>query len=182
MNVLVLNGSIHGAERNCGVVISQLPSLLPEDKFEIVNLYQQLLTLELREKVLKADALLIITGTYWDSWGSPLQKFLEDFSDLEADPLVVGKPVGIIVMHHSVGGKGILSRLQGVLSSIGFLIPPMSGVVLAKYVNGQDADTWTSSDLTTILANLKKAASINIVWDFWKVGGADFDKVWFNIE
>ena len=77
----------------------------------------------------KSQGFVFVTGTYWDSWGSPLQKFLENVTDLEGSPAFLGKPAIVMVLNHSVGGKGVLSRLQGVLSTLGCLIPPMSGIV-----------------------------------------------------
>jgi len=39
----------------------------------------------LRERMLMAVAFVFATGTYWDSWGSPMQRFLEQSTDLEAN-------------------------------------------------------------------------------------------------
>lgn len=78
----------------------------------------------------RASGFVFVTGTYWDGWSSHLQRFLEEATPSEASPLWLGKPAAVWVTAHSVGGKGVLSRLTGVLSSFGCAIPPMSGLVV----------------------------------------------------
>lgn len=67
----------------------------------------------------EASGFVFVTGTYWDGWSSHLQRFLEEATHTEATSLWLGKPASVWVTAHSVGGKGVLSRLQGVLSSSG---------------------------------------------------------------
>ena len=85
---------------------------------QIEDMHEQQINLEAALKM--AEAVLFVTGTYWDSWGSPLQKFLEDHAYLETSPVLMGKPAGAIVLQHFCGGKAVLSRLQGVLSTWDF--------------------------------------------------------------
>ena len=134
-NILILNGSSSGANGNCNELIksvlhrAQALDLPIRLNFEVIHLAQSGRVSIVKRQIKKADAFIFVTGTYWDSWGSPLQKFLEDVTDLEGTSAFLGKPSFVFVLNHSVGGKGLLSRLQGVLSTLGCLVPPMSGWV-----------------------------------------------------
>lgn len=185
MDILILNGSIHGESGNCGLLIRELRRNHKEVRFIIVNLAKTSFGPGLVKKLTKADAVLCVTGTYWDSWGSPLQKFLEDATDLEARPEILGKPLGVCVLMHSVGGKSVLSRLQGVFSTMGFLIPPMSGMAYSlsgqlalKSKNVHAKDFWCLDDLDVIVENLKLAAKAKITWQAWPVDRKNFRKKW----
>lgn len=81
-----------------------------------------------------ASGFVFSTGTYWDSWSSHLQRFLEEATPSETSTLWLGKPAAVLVTEHSVGGKGVVSRLQGVLCTLGCSLPPTSGVVISKIV------------------------------------------------
>lgn len=174
--LLVINGSIAGSKKNCGLVSDLIPKLTNMD-VSIVHLSDNPNQNELNDSILKADALLLMTGTYWDSCGSPLQKFLEDFSHLDGNPDIIGKPVGVIVLHHEVGGKSVLSRLQGVLSSMGFLLPPMTGVVLAR-ATFADKDSYWFEDMDVVLSNLEKASEMKVSWSYWPVETDGYDGIW----
>lgn len=185
MRILILNGSIHGASGNSGVIVQRLKKNHPDVRWDLVNLKQTSYGKGLVGKLNKADAVLIVTGTYWDSWGSPLQRFLEEATALEADPSIVGKPAGACVLMHSVGGKEVLSRLQGVLSTMGFLIPPMSGI--AYSFSGQLSaqrhkksvqDFWLLDDLDIVIENLKTASKQKFSWTAWAVDRKNFRDKW----
>src|SRR5437868_9277792 len=103
MQILILNGSIHGNTGNCGILIRELQKKHPQIQWDVVHLAKSEFSQRLVKKIKEADALLCLTGTYWDSRGSPLQKFLEDATDLEARPEILGKPAGVCVLMHSVG-------------------------------------------------------------------------------
>lgn len=203
MNILILNGSPSGNSGNCGEIIKLLKRPLKgksvrtgktaipdrsELHWETVHLAHVSYNSRLIKKIETADAFLFITGTYWDSWGSPMQKFLEEATGLEADPRVVGKPAGVIVLKHSVGGKGVLSRLQGVLSSFGFLLPPFSGMTLSLASqlatsttakrNQHADDFWGMDDIDVIIENLQLAAKQPTTWKVWPVDRKNFRKTW----
>lgn len=185
MHILILNGSIHGDSGNCGVLIHQLRRRHKEIQWGLVNLKKVSYGPGLIKKIKHADALLCTSGTYWDSWGSPLQKFLEEATDLEARPEILGKPMGVCVLMHSVGGKGVLSRLQGVFSTMGFLIPPMSGMTYSlsgqlamKSKNAHAKDFWGMEDLDIIVENLKLASQSQVAWQAWPVDRKNFRKTW----
>lgn len=185
MQILILNGSIHGASGNCGLLIQELRKTRKDIKWDLVNLTKTKFGAGLLRKITKADAILCLTGTYWDSWGSPLQKFLEDATDIEGREDILGKAMGVCVLMHSVGGKAILSRLQGVFSTMGFLIPPMSGMAYSlsgqlalKSKNQHAKDFWCLEDLDVIVDNLVLATQTPIAWKTWPVDRKNFRKRW----
>jgi flavodoxin len=182
MKLLIIEGGIHGRTKNCGEIIKAITVLSPFEETEVVYLSEKM---PLERDLCAADAYLLITGTYWDSCGSPMQKFIEDFTHLEADPRIAGKPVGVITLCHFVGGKSVLSRLQGVFSCMGFLIPPMSGVVLERdSINSDcsDDDSWGLSDIDIVLKNIHVAATHPAPYVMWKVNRGDFEKLWVDLE
>lgn len=133
-----------------------------------------------------ADAFVIATGTHWDGWSSPLQKFLEDATPSEVTELWLGKPAAVLVSEHSTGGKGVLSRLQGVLSTYGCWSPPLSGLVISKsaqtaarHAPAEAEDFWAPADLDIVVDNLLLAArQPRPAWRRWPVDRTDYGKVW----
>lgn len=185
MKILILNGSIHGSVGNCASLIQKIKKRQKNIDWDIVHLAKIKFSPSLVKKIKNADAILCLTGTYWDSWGSPLQRFLEDATKLEARPEILGKPIGVCVLMHSVGGKSVLSRLQGVFSSMGFLQPPMCGMVYSlsgqlalKSKSAHAKDFWSIEDLEIIVENLCRAADIKTEWASWPVDRKNFRKNW----
>ena len=182
--ILFINGSLGGAQGNTAALEECLLEVLaPHAECERLFLSDfwergghsipgsgDLDLLELRLK--GADGFVFTTGTYWDSWGSPMQRFLETCTEFEGTDLWVGKPAAVLVTMHSVGGKEVLSRLQGVLCTLGLQLPPMSGMVdslsnhwalkhaatLEKSNPGRGeetgADLWRPEDVKVIGHNL----------------------------
>lgn len=187
--VLILNGSPSGAEGNCSSWGQEMIEKYGgKFRFELVHLSSvELPRAELEEKMNQASGFIFLTGTYWDSWGSPLQKFLEDVTPLEGTSTFLGKPAVVCVLMHSVGGKGVLSRLQGVLNTLGFLIPPQSGMVyslvnkLALETSSTHAeDFWSKEDLFSMFQNLNLACRSRIEWAGWAVDRRDPRRRWFS--
>lgn len=190
MGVLILNGSPQGRNSNSQVLIQKIQKDLTAKVIHLAQLKWSPLE---KKKVYKALAeskgLIFVTGTYWDSWGSPLQRFLENVTDLEGGPAFLGKPVMVIVLNHSVGGKGVLSRLQGVLSTFGCLIPPLSGMVYSwetqellktKSFSKAAKDLWSLQDLKPMLQNFQQALQIKAKWQNWPVDRVDYRKQWLK--
>lgn len=132
-----------------------------------------------------AHAFLFITGTYWDGWSSYLQRFLEEATPSEATATWVGKPAAVWVTAHSVGGKGVLSRLQGVLSTFGAMIPPMTGVVVTKaneiaaaMAPSEADDFFTAKDLAISVANLEQSLRERPAYRAWEVERTDPMRRW----
>ena len=80
-NILIINGSLGGANGNTNVLIEKASQYLSQYQinFEILHLeeYFKKNQNDLLSKISWADGFIFTTGTYWDSWGSPLQIFLE---------------------------------------------------------------------------------------------------------
>jgi multimeric flavodoxin WrbA len=142
---------------------------------------------DVRSELAWAEGFVFGTGTHWDSWSSVLQKFLEDATEAEGTKLWLGKPAACVVTEHSVGGKGVLSRLQGVLVTLGCLIPPMSGVVLSKVAQiavrhepEAARDFWGAEDLKIVAHNLVEAVNGTRKWKAWAVDREEFSARWME--
>lgn len=187
--ILILNGSPTGEKGNCAQWVKTLQKYLKKRaQVEVVHLAKTKYSQSLKNKISKSSGVIFVTGTYWDSWGSPLQKLLEDMTELEATQVIMGKPAAVFVLMHSVGGKSVLSRLQGVLSTMGFLIPPMSGMVyslvseLALKVKTTHAkDFWQIEDIELVTDNLLKACDLKVTWTTWPVDKSDPTRKWLDL-
>lgn len=187
--ILILNGSPSGAKGNCDKFIKKLEKLLkPLVSVHTVQLSKTKSSKYLVTQLKKAAGVIFVTGTYWDSWGSPMQTMFEDLTEYEGSSLFLGKPCAVFVLMHSVGGKGVLSRLQGVLSTLGFLIPPMSGMVLslvsqlatAGKKSQHQKDFWDCDDLNAILGNFILAMDLKVPWQSWAVDRKNFKNIWLK--
>jgi chromate reductase len=178
--ILVLDGSLGAPDGNTSRLAKHLAAHLePEAELRYYALRNSPPSVD---ALAKADAFVFATGTYWDSWGSPLQQFLEEATELEGGSVWLGKPTATLVTMHSVGGKEVLSRLQGVLSTLGLLIPPMSGMTysLANHLalrQGGDQDFWRVEDLEVVAHNLLRALGKREGWRAWPVE-SEFDLNW----
>ena len=193
MKIATLNGSPNGRNGNSERMIEALVragGAIPcNPGWEHITLSDSK-PAEALDRMHGAQAYLFVTGTYWDTWGSPLQRFLEEATDTEGSALWLGKPAGVIVGAHSVGAKGVLSRLQGVLNTYGCLIPPMSGAVLtaanqralaAPTPKGDlHLDFWSEADLPVILHNVCTAVSGGTDYRGWEVDRSDPKAIWVD--
>lgn len=187
--ILILNGSPAGDKGNCALWIKGLQIFLKKRaQVEVIHLSKKTFSASLQKKIESASGVIFVTGTYWDSWGSPLQKLLEDMTAMEASASLLGKPAAVFVLMHSVGGKSVLSRLQGVLSTMGFLIPPMSGMVYSlvsdialKGKSTHVKDFWHLDDAELILDNFLKACDLKVTWVTWPVDKKDPKRMWFQV-
>jgi chromate reductase len=185
--LLLLNASLAGDAGNTAVLFGEAQALLAPhaDVKHITLAHDGAGFTALLPALAAADGFLFGTGTHWDSWSSVLQKFLEDATPAEGTSLWLGKPAAVVVSEHSVGGKGVLSRLQGVLVTLGCSIPPMSGLVLsraARIAAQHDApasrDFWCRDDLAVLCHNLAEAAAGTHRWKTWPVDRTDFTACW----
>jgi multimeric flavodoxin WrbA len=191
--ILILNGSLSQEDGNSQLIIEQLKDVIKTNQatFTLLSLKTVLkhdhFEEFIKESIESHQALIFVTGTYWDSWGSPLQEYLERTTFLEASKSILGKPASVIVTMHSVGGKSVLSRLQGVLSTQGFLIPPMSGFVysLANKLSSESEssfsdDFWSPEDLQFIIHNLLESTKANFHFKAWPVDFKDPKRIWIK--
>lgn len=175
-NVLIVNGSLGGNTGNTAELLALAEERLA-DKVTVTHL--ELLREPTLDRILeaasRADAFLFGTGTYWDSWGSPLQRFLEMTAHTEGMPYWFGKPVGVIVTAHAVGSKSVLSRLLGVLNVYGMMIPPLAGLAytwvneaaLATAPEHLQRELWTPNDIEVVCHNLLEMLEGGHDWKSW---------------
>jgi chromate reductase len=180
-NILIINGSVRGTQGNSWKLSKAAEQKLESygTKPSIINLSGKMEGVDEVYKLLVAsDAFLVVTGTYWNNWGSPLQRFIEVVTAFENSPAFFGKPVACAVTIDSVGGIEVAARLHGVFSGLGCWSPPCSTIVLSRV--GQEAiaastgkadnpndDVWRLDDLDVVLKNLVSAASIKNDWLSW---------------
>jgi chromate reductase len=216
-HLLLLNASLAGDAGNTAVLLARARRLLARratvESLTLADLptsasqrpsnrvakpiRDSTLSSQLVAALTRADGLLIGTGTHWDGWSSVLQKFLEDATPHEGTALWLGKPAAVVVSEHSTGGKGVLSRLQGVLVTLGCMLPPMSGLVLSRAAllavqhapdPATTSDFWCEADLRVICHNLAEAARVTLPeaspalprWRTWPVDRSDFGTRWMG--
>jgi multimeric flavodoxin WrbA len=190
--ILIINGSAN-LEKGQSYLIAQKIQESYTDllEIEILTLTHQVELEKWQELIRKAQGFIFLSGTYWDSWGSPLQLFLEKTTHWEASSLWLGKPAAVIITMHSVGGKAILSRLQGVLNTMGVLIPPFAGLVYSlntHLIKGQATDHqhdfWQLEEIDLMIKNLQIQMKINASqrpdWQAWQVDRADVSRPWLK--
>ena len=186
--ILLINASLNGKDGNSAVLLAEAQALLsPHADVQLATLATHSDFNLLEPSLLAADGFVLATGTHWDSWSSILQKFLEDATPAEGTALWLGKPAAILITEHSTGGKAVLSRLQGVLVTLGCSIPPMSGLVLsraavtaAQHDPNASADFWCRDDLAIVCHNLLAAGSGRNDWRTWPVDRNDFNARWLG--
>lgn len=192
--ILILNGSIQGKQGNTQSLIQQMQKDLleaaPHAVIHTIELseVQEMTPAWLQQQFSQHDGFVFCTGTYWDSWGHPMQRLLEEMTFLEGKKEILGKPVSVLVSMHSVGGKEVCSRLQGVLATMGFLIPPMSHLVyslsnhLALQSESEFAnDFWSPRDLQVVSYNLLAAMKNKTEFVSWVVDEKDPRRIWITI-
>jgi chromate reductase len=135
----------------------------------------------------RADRVVFVTGTYWGGFSSLLQRLFEELTPAEGGALWLGKPVAALVTAHQVGGQAVLWRLQGIASSWGCLVPPMSGVVITKVTEHLRErapqlchDTWGLEDIDTALHNLLAAPRQTSQYQAWEVDREHYAERWLQ--
>lgn len=197
MRFLIINGSIHGSQKNSGKMLetlNQYISLSPQYQAvqtQVIHLAEDKNYTRIEKAILEADAFIFMTGTYWDSWGSPLQEFLEVATEWEGKSHFFAKPVAVVVGMHSVGGKSVLSRFLGVLNSFGAWIPPFCGIVFSMAAqealdagSKYSADLWQPKDLQVLLANLYQAVLLTSPakkqMTSWEIDSDNYTDIWWK--
>lgn len=186
--ILVVNGSPQGRAGNCAALIKTLPKKYPAYRFKVIHLANDMELPKHLQLMAEADGFLFTTGTYWDSWGSPLQQWLEKMTPYEGTSYFLNKPAAVVVLMHSVGGKGILSRLQGVLNTLGCVLPPMTGLVYSlvsdlalKSKSSHVEDFWSLEDLSIIFENLLQYAGLGLQVKAWPVDKQNPKRSWLKL-
>lgn len=186
MSTLIINAGLGGAEGNSQVVAERCQQVLGERAVahEAVVL-RDVATGEVEAALRRAERLVIISGTYWGGFSSLLQRLIEELTSTEGTDLWLGKPASVLVSAHQVGAQSVLWRLQGVLVTLGCLIPPMSGVVitrtgeeLRRLAPEQCDDVWGLEDVGTALANLQATPYARGAYEAWPVDREHFRERW----
>src|ERR1043166_5652278 len=101
--IVILDGSLGGKAGNTGAFLGHFVKALPSDvAVEYVELRDVEDVKGLEARMRAADGFVVASGTYWQSWGSPLQRFFEEGTDWELSDVWLGKPVCTLVTMHSV--------------------------------------------------------------------------------
>lgn len=183
-SVLAINGALGGRDGNTAALLARMSRAFGDRATVAAISLEDAPGFRAHEAALAAaDAVVVGTGTYWDSWSSGLQRFLEEATPTEGSALWLGKPAAVLVTAHSVGGKGVLSRLQGVLSTFGCVIPPMSGVVIelatqAALAAGDAPDFWRPDDLDVVAHNVLTSLAGTRAYRAWEVDRGDPTRRW----
>jgi chromate reductase len=178
---LIINGSLRGNAGNSGAITRRAESFIKsQDALPcIVTLSEPMENIgKVKDLLLDHDGFLIVSGTYWNSWGSPLQRFIEVVTPLENTPVFFGKPVSCVVSMDSVGGIEVAARIHCVFSQFGCWTPPCSTLVLSRV--GQEAveatkgeeedpneDVWRLDDIEIVLRNLIASTRMDGQWEKW---------------
>ncbi len=188
MNVLLLNAGRSGSDGNSQVISDHCAQLLDQQRARHSCLVlRDARPGEARAALERATHLVIITGTYWGGCSSLLQQLLEELTTSEASELWLGKPAAVFVSAHQVGAQSVLFRLQGVLVTLGCLLPPLSGVVISKVGEALRArapdlcdDVWGLEDVATALHNLLAAPSLPHTFRVWSVDREHYADRWLE--
>ena len=171
--ILFVNGSLGGNTGNTAELFAiGEESLIGEAKVTHLELARQPSLDRVLAACDEADGFVFGTGTYWDSWGSPLQLFLEQTAHTEGDDIWLGKPLGVVVTAHAVGAKGIVSSLFGVLNVYGMQIPPFAGIaytfsneVALPHANDHlRNELWKADDVAVVCHNVVEMARGGSDW------------------
>lgn len=195
--ISIINGALGGRTGNTFNLIKKLKRTVhkidPDIKVRIIHLAPGFNWPHVRKYIRKSDALIFCSGTYWQSWGSPLQHLFEKMTEIEGKKHLLGKPAGAIVTMHSVGGQEVASRIQGVLCSLGCVLPPFCGfaysyadhVAHKSRYHGKKLldDVWHIEDTFALVYNIieyMKGTNKWKVWDFLDTEAYDPTSIWLK--
>jgi hypothetical protein len=119
---------------------------------------------EMASRLRQAHGFLVGSGTYWNSWGSPLQRFFEVMTPYEATDVFAFKPASVVVTMDATGGAEVAARLSATLTCFGCAVPPFGWMALSRVAAELEAkspeatrDVWGPGDLDVLGANLLAA-------------------------
>lgn len=186
MSVLIVNSGLAGGQGNSEVVARHCGKLL-----SALGVAHEHLVLrdapprDVPAALERAERLVVVTGTYWGGFSSLLQQLFEQLTPSEGGALWLGKPAAVLVTAHQVGAQSVLFRLQGLLTALGCLVPPMSGVVITKVGEALRArapelcmDVWGLEDVATALHNLLASAYAPAAFRAWPVDREHYAERW----
>lgn len=166
--LLILNGSLRGTGGDSAHVAARITA-----QATACGIAADTITLATESRAIDdvvaqvraASGFVVLTGTYWGSWGSPLQRFFEVMTPWEATDAFLGKPAGAVVTMESVSGAEVGSRLLSTMNLLGCAIVPLGLVALSRVgrvVEGDPAfcDVWQASDIDILTENLVAAIAV----------------------
>jgi chromate reductase len=116
---------------------------------------------EMAARLRLANGFLVGSGTYWNSWGSPLQRFFEVMTPYEATDVFAFKPASVVVTMDATGGAEVAARLSATFTCFGCTVPPFGWMALSRVAAALEArspeatrDVWGPGDLQVLGANL----------------------------
>jgi NAD(P)H-dependent FMN reductase len=188
VSTLIVNAGLAGAAGNSQIVAAHCAQVLERrgEAHELLVLRNES-TEAVQSALGRSERLVFVSGTYWGGFSSLLQRLLEDLTHTEASELWLGKPAAVFVSAHQVGAQSVLWRLQGLLVTMGCLIPPMSGVVITRV--GEELrrrapelcqDVWGLEDVETALANLCATPRLRETFQAWPVDREHFAERWLE--
>jgi len=181
--ILIINGSLRGGSGNCGRLAELALSEAAAHEaaaVSVLTLADPMPPIEAVQQLLEAaDGFLVLSGVYWNSWGSPLQRFLEVATVFENSPVFFGKPVACAVTMDSVGGSDIAARIHASFAGLGCWSPPCAALVVSRIAefavaqsrgsaDDPNEDVWRIDDLRVVIRNLLAAARLEGDWTSWK--------------
>lgn len=187
VSTLVINAGLGGHAGNSQLIAARATQELARrgEPHEILVL-EQASPEALLAALERAQRLVFVTGTYWGGFSSRLQQAFEQLTPSEGSALWLGKPAAVLVSAHQVGAQSVLWRLQGLLATLGCLIPPMSGVVITKV--GEQLrrrapelclDVWGLEDVATAVHNLL-AVPVAEQYRAWPVDAEHYAQRWIE--
>lgn len=188
MSTLIINAGLSGTEGNSQVIAGRCERVLRDWQEPHASLVLRGATLDDAAQAIRAaERLVFVSGTYWGGFSSLLQALVEQLTPTEGTDLWLGKPAAVLVSAHQVGAQLVLWRLQGLLVTLGCLIPPMSGVVITR--TGEELrrrapelcdDVWGLDDVDTALANLRAVPNLRPAFRSWPVDREHFTARWLE--
>ena len=188
MSVLIVNAGLAATRGNSQVVTEYCRELLGG-----LGVAHESVVLKdaapgsVQAAIARAERLVFVSGTYWGGFSSLLQQLFEELTPTEASELWLGKPASVLVTAHQVGAQSVLFRLQGILSTFGCSIAPMSGVVISKLGEALRSrapelctDVWGLEDVATALHNLLGAAFTPEKFRAWPVDREHYAERWLD--
>jgi chromate reductase len=188
VTILIINAGRAGATGNSQVLAEHCAGLLTvRHHAHRVFVLQGAPLSELRAALEAASGIVLVTGSYWGGCSSELQRALEELTPSECTELWLGKPAAVFVTAHQVGAQSVLWRLQGVLVSLGCVLPPLSGVVITRLAEELRRrapelcrDVWGLDDLPVALNNVLAYLPRPATLQTWPVDREAFAERWLS--
>ena len=188
MSTLILNAGLAGTSGNSQVIAGRALEILRQRgvQHEQVTLADAAPG-DVPAALERARRLIFVSGTYWGGFSSLLQQLFEELTPSEGSELWLGKPAAVLVSAHQVGAQSVLFRLQGMLATLGCVIPPMSGVVITKVGEALRArapalctDVWGLEDVATAIHNLQATPYTPGAYRAWPVDREHYAERWLE--